>query len=445
MARHDLTQGDVKSLLRTLTIPMIFGILGLVAFNLADTYFVGQLGTTQLAALTFTFPVVLVLNSLNLGLGVGASAVISKVVGEKNQEKIKRLSTDSLSLGVTFAVIAIIIGLLTIEPVFNMLGADASVMPYIKDYMSIWYLGVPFIVIPMIGNNIIRALGDTKTPSMVMLVAAIGNIILDPLLIFGIGIFPELGVKGAAIATVMARSITFVVSLYILIKREHVVSLEFVKISTTLNSWKEILFIGLPNAIARMILPIGLGVITGLISTYGYQAIAGYGIATRIEYFALAIIQALAAIIPVFVGQNFGAKKMDRIKEALKISYKFVLSFSLIMYLALFITAPFMARLFSDQAEVIQVVVMYIRIVPIAYGIQGIILIAISALNALHHPIKAAMINLTQMVVIYVPLAILMSQWLGLIGIFIALAISYALAAVLAHYLTYSSIRKNTL
>lgn len=434
MARHDLTIGDEKQLLKTLTIPMIFGILGLVAFNLADTYFVGRLGTTQMAALTFTFPVVLVLNSLNLGLGIGASAVISKAVGEKNHEKIKRLSSDSLTLGVTFAIIAIIIGLMTIEPVFRSLGADDSVMPYIRDYMSIWYLGVPFVVIPMIGNNIIRALGDTKTPSIVMLVAAIGNIILDPLLIFGIWFFPEMGVKGAALATVFSRSITFSVGLYVLIIREKVVTPKAVHKKTLINSWKEILFIGLPNAVARMILPIGLGIITGLISTYGHEAVAGYGIATRIEYFALAIVQALSSVIPVYVGQNFGAKKMDRIKKGLRISQRFSLLYGLSAYVLLFVTAPLLASLFTKQPEVSSVIVLYLRIVPLGYGLQGVILIIVGALNALRHPLQAALLNLIQMLIIYVPLALLLSSFLDIKGIFIALVISFGITGLFANF-----------
>ncbi len=166
------TEGDIASVLKQLTLPMIFGILGLVAFNLADTYFVGSLGTNQIAALTFTFPVVLVLNSINFGIGVGTSAVVAKAVGAGDSKKVKRLSTASLSLGFIVAFIAIVIGELTIEPLFNALGANEDTMPYITQYMRIWYVGVPFVAVPMIGNNAIRALGDTKTPSIVMMVAA---------------------------------------------------------------------------------------------------------------------------------------------------------------------------------------------------------------------------------------------------------------------------------
>ncbi len=432
MARHDLTTGDIKTQLKQLTIPMIFGILGLVAFNLADTFFVGKLGTSQMAALTFTFPVVLILNSLNMGLGIGASVIISKAFGEKDHEAVKELSTDSLLLGFTFAIIASFIGLLTIEPVFNMLGADHTVMPFIKEYMSIWYFGVPFVVIPMIGNSIIRALGDTKTPSMVMLVAAISNIILDPILIFGLGSFPGMGVKGAAIATVIARSITFSIALYVLIYREKVVSIKVIHVKSLLSSWKTILFIGLPNAIARMIIPIGLGIITSLISKYGYDVVAGYGIATRIEYFALAVTAALSSVIPVFVGQNLGANKMTRIKDSMAYSQKFSMLFNLAIFIFLYITAPFIARLFSQQEQVIEVIVMYLRIVPIGYGMQGIVLIVGGALNALRHPILAASLNLSQMLIIYVPLALLLSSIFGLPAIFASLVISYIVVGIIS-------------
>lgn len=434
-SRINMTEGNVALVLRTLTIPMIFGVLGLVAFNLADTYFVGRLGMVQIAALTFTFPVVLVINSINLGLGIGASAVISKAVGEKNQEKVVRLSTDALTLGVFFSIIAIFIGELTVIPLFTALGAKDETMPYILSYMRIWYAGVPFVAIPMIGNSAIRALGDTKTPSIVMMIAAGGNIILDPLLIFGLWIFPELGVAGAATATVFSRMITFTVALYVLGVREKAISFKKVSLTKVLNSWREILYIGLPAAVARMILPIGVGIITRLVSGYGLYVVAGYGIATRFEYFALAIIRALSSVIPVFVGQNYGAGKFDRIKEGMGVAKKFSLMFGAGMYLLLLIIARPVADLFTDVKEVADITVLYMRIVPLGYGLQGIVLTANGALNALRRPLHAASLNLTQMLVIYVPLGLLFSKFFGVQGIFAALVLSYLLASGLAIYL----------
>ncbi len=428
----DLTKGEVPHILKKLTIPMILGILGLVIFNLVDTYFVGKLGTLQIAALTYTFPVVLVINSINLGLGIGAAAVISKAVGENNREKVIRLSTDSISLGIVVAIILAVVGEFTIKPLFTALGADEQVMVYIVQYMRVWYAGVPFVVIPMIGNNAIRALGDTKTPSIVMLVAAIVNTIMDPLLIFGLGPFPELGVQGAAIATVIARFITFAVSLYVLIIREKVIVVKVIKIKEMLHSWKDILFIGLPNAIARAVRPLGAGVITRIISGFGNVYVAAFGIGTRIEYFSLAVVSALVAVIPVFVGQNFGGKRIDRIKEAIQVSKKFVIYYSIAAYIMLFLIARPLATLFSKEAVVIENVVLYIRVVPLAYGFQGILMIINGALNAIRKPIKAALLNIIQMLGVYVPLAYFLSKPFGMVGIFISLVISYVILGTIS-------------
>ena len=187
-----LTQGDVGKTLVRLTLPMILGIMSMVAFNLADTFFVGRLGTQALAALSFTFPVVLVVNSLSLGLGIGASAVISRAFGEGSREKVRRLTTDSLALSLTIVLFFSIVGRLTIRPLFQALGANADVLPLIEQYMKIWYLGAVFVVVPMVGNNAIRASGDAKTPGLIMLNAAVFNVILDALLIFVIVPFPRL-------------------------------------------------------------------------------------------------------------------------------------------------------------------------------------------------------------------------------------------------------------
>jgi len=421
----DLTVGDIKKTLVNLTIPMIFGMLGIIAFNLADTYFVGKVGMVPMAALTFTFPVVTVINSINLGMGIGTSAVVSKAVGQKDGELVKRLSTDSLTLGLVFSIIAVIIGQLTIEPLFTLLGADAEVMPYIVKYMRIWYAGAPFLVIPMIGNNSIRALGDTKTPSIVMMVSAGTNILLDPLFIFGFGPLPALGVAGAAIATVFSRGITFMFAIYVLAIREKVVSMQGATVSKVLASWKTILFIGVPNAITRIIVPVGVGVITGLIADFGHFSVAGFGIATRIEYLALAVVYSLASVIPVFVGQNFGAGAFDRIRVAVKMSQRFSLVYGVFVYGLLFVTARPLAQLFTQETQVIEVVVLYLRIAPAGYAFLGFLQVVTASFNALHKPVKGALLNLVQMLGVYVPLAVFVSSKVGLKGIFMAFVVSY--------------------
>jgi putative MATE family efflux protein len=433
-----LVEGPIGKILFKLTVPMIFGILGMVAFNLVDTFFVGQLGTIELAALSFTFPVVLVVSSLAMGLGMGVAAVVSRAIGEGDFRKVRELTTDSLVLALLVVAVFIILGLLTLEPVFRLIGADAETLPLIKQYMMIWFPGMIFVVIPMVGNNAIRGIGDTKTPSVIMLVAVIINCILDPLLIFGIGPFPRQELAGAAIATVVARASTLVVSLYVLVHREKMLTFAKRSLRSIHRSWKSILYIGLPAAGTRIVIPLVIGVITRLVASYGPEAVAGFGVASRIEIFALAVIWALASVIGPFAGQNWGARKLDRVREGVKKCERFSMTWGLGMVIFLALAAEPIASVFNKNPVVIKTIVMYLRIVPITFGLEGILIILAAALYVLHKPFHATGLVVVQMIVLYIPLAHLGSFLIGLPGIFIATAVAYGISGILAHFLTKS-------
>ena len=211
--KSKLTEGQVSIQLLKLSLPMVWGILSVLAFSLADTYFVAQLGTRELAAISFTFPVVTVLSSIAMGLGTGVASVIARVIGKGDRLQVQRLTTDSLLLSVAIVGIFSTLGLNTIDPLFSTLGAKSELIPLIRDYMSIWYLGMVFLVVPLVGNSALRACGNTIIPSLIMTLAAAMNILLDPLLIFGWGPIPALGLKGAAIASMISRTGILVASL----------------------------------------------------------------------------------------------------------------------------------------------------------------------------------------------------------------------------------------
>jgi putative MATE family efflux protein len=430
-----LVEGKVSEMIIKLTLPMIAGMLGLVIFNLVDTFYIAKLGIKETAALTFTFPVVLMVNNIALGLGLGTASVVSRAVGKGDEYSVRKLSTDSLILSVLVVFIFMIIGLNTINPLFKMLGASQDVMVYIEQYMKIWYFGSIFVVVPMVGNNIIRSLGDTKTPAMIMLLSATINIIVDPLLIFGLGPFPKLGISGAAIATVFARAVTFIFALYILIKRDKIITFKSMKLANLIASWKQVLYIGVPAAITRMILPFATGVITNIISVFGISVIAGFGIATKIEFFLLISVKAMSSIMISFVGQNYGALRYDRVKVGIIFCEKVSMILSLIIYIFMVIFANSIANLFTNNIEVINIIKSYLLIVPIGYGLQGIFLVAVSTLNAINKPIKASLLTIFQVFIIYIPLAKILNYFLGINGIFIALASSYIIGGFVAHFI----------
>ena len=430
-----LVEGPIGKTLFKLTVPMVFGILSLVMFNLVDTFFVGQLGTAELAAMSFTFPVVLIISSVAMGLGIGTSAAVSRAIGEGDQYKVKRLATDSLSLSVLTVAIFAIIGLLTIDPTFRSLGASPEVLPLIRQYMTIWYPGVIFIVVPMVGNNSIRATGDSKTPSAIMLVAMLTNIVLDPLFIFGIGPFPRLELVGAAIATNIARAITLIVSISILYYREKMITFALPKFSEVLSSWKPILYVGLPAAATNIVVPLATGVITRLVSVYGPEAVGAFGVVSRIDMFALTVVMALSSVLSPFVGQNLGGGRRDRVSLGVKGSQAFALVWGGVMFILILLAARPIASIFSDNPDVISNIVLYLWIVPISYGLRGVLLLSSSALNVLKKPIHASALAITQMFVLAIPLAYAGSSLVGLRGVFAATAIANIIAGIAA-YLT---------
>lgn len=429
-----LTSGPIRQTLITLTIPMIFGILGIFAFNLIDTFFVGQLGAAELAAMSFTFPVVMIIGSISMGLGVGASAVISRAIGEGNVQKVQHLTSHSLILGILIVACFAVIGLLTIDPVFRLMGATDEVMPLIRSYMDIWYLGVVFIVIPMIGNNAIRAKGDTKTPSAIMLTAMTTNLVLDPILIFGLGPIPRMELPGAALATVLARATTLVASLGVLYFREKMIILTRPQIRDLLQSWKQVLYIGIPTAGTNIIMPISLGVITRLVSTYGPESVAALGVASRIEGFGLTPIMALGSVLGPFVGQNWGAGNKKRMELGVQYSHQFGLAWGTLVFILLAILARPIAGLFSDNPIVIETTALYLWLVPVSYGLAAVLVLSTTALNVLNKPLHSAVLMILRMVVLYIPLAYLGSYFLGIAGIFGAGAAASAISGLVASY-----------
>ena len=429
-----LTEGAIGRKLTKLTLPMVWGIFAIVAFNLADTYYVGQLGTQQLAAMSFTFPVVMTLGSLALGLGVGASSVIARAIGHGDRNRVQRLTTNSLTLGVTIVAVLSSLGLFTIDPLFTAMGAGPEVMPFVRQYMQIWYFGMVFLVVPMVGNSAIRAAGDTGTPSLIMTLSAGFNIVLDPLLIFGMAGLPAMGLAGAAWATVIARATTLVASLLVLQFKERMLCPHLPGPKETFGCWRSVLTVGLPAAGSNMLVPISIGVITSMLAGHGALAVAGFGVASRVESFAMIALMALAASIGPFVGQNWGAEKYGRVNRALHQSYLFCLGWGLLVAVILAAIAGRIAPLFNADREVVAIATTYLWIVPISYGTAGIIQVASAAFNAIGNPMPSVVMTVLRMFVLYIPLAYLGGWWLGPIGIFAAATVANGLVGLGAYW-----------
>ncbi|MGM0555546.1 MAG: MATE family efflux transporter [Myxococcota bacterium] len=429
---RDLTQGSLAKHIVRLAGPMTLGILAIMAMNVVDTYFVGQLGTDQLAAMSFTFPVVFFLSSLTMGIGVGVTSVVSRAVGRRDHEKARRVTTDALVLA-TLVVAAISVGgYVSIEPIFELLGAQPKLMPMIEEYMSIWYFGAAFLVVPMIGNAAIRSTGDTRTPAFIMIAVAVMNIVLDPLFIFGIGTWEGWGIGGAATASVVSRGFALAASTWILRYREDLISFEPPQLSEVLQSWREVMWVGAPAGATRSIVPLTNAFITAIIAGFGSDAVAGYGAATRVEAFALVISNGLTSSLGPLVGQNWGAGQKGRVYRAIIYTCSAVAVVSFAIWGLLYGFAEPLAHLFTEDERAVEVFVLFVAIVPLGHALQGAFRSMSNTWNAIDRPVAAAALSLLRTLGLIAPLAWFGAEYFGVQGTFWGIMLANSVVGIVA-------------
>jgi Na+-driven multidrug efflux pump len=266
-----------------------------------------------------------------------------------------------------------------------------------------------------------------------MMGGALLNVILDPIFIFGIGPVPAMGLDGAAIAALMARGTMFLGTVYFMVRRLDMVSFNKPNPVELRKSWADILHVGLPAAGTNAIIPIAITMITAMIARYGPEAVAGFGVASRIESLVLVIFYALSSVIGPFVGQNLSAGRERRIQTSLRLCAVFCMICGLIIALLLAAAAGFVPTLFSQNPEVTDVTRMFLWIAPLSYGAYGVVMVMNAAFNGLGKPMPAVYISVTRMMLLYLPLALLGRQWFGIAGIFGAYAVANLLSGLLSY------------
>lgn len=429
--RSKLTEGPIGPALRSLALPISVGIVFLILLNLVDTYFVGQLGTDELAAMSFTFPVITLVISVAMGLGVGATSAVSRAIGAGDERTVRRLTTHALALAILVVALVSSIGVVTQDAVFTALGAEERLLPLLREYMTIWFAGAVFLVVPMVGNGVLRAGGDAKTPMYLMIGAAIVNGVLDPILIFGWFGAPRLGLAGAAIATLAARSTTLFFAMLVLWRR-NMLDLHVPALGELLDSWRKIVSVGVPAAITNALGPVATAVMTALIAREGQEAVAAYGVGSRVEGLLLIAPWGLTAALTPFIGQNWGAHKEERVAQALKLSNRFVFVWGVAAWLVLLPTAGWFAQIFTDDPTVIQTVTDYLWIVPVSYGCSGIVSVASAAFNAVDKAVRSTLLSATKSLLLAVPLAWAGGTFAGIEGIFGGIVLATVITSGLA-------------
>lgn len=441
---YNLVDGPIKESLVRMTLPMIFGMIMLFSFSLVDTLFISFLGTESLSAISFTFPVTFTIMSLAIGLGIGASAVVGKCIGKSQIERAKEAATVINYISFVIAALLVLVCWLFMDPIFRMMGASENLMVPVREYMVVWFPGSVLVVCIMTGNSVLRACGDTKTPSILMAGAGLINAVLDPLFIFGLGPVPGMGIAGAAWATVIAWTAGFSVLMYLLVVKRELVSRTFPSKAVFVSSGREMLRIGVPAAGANMMTPLAAGIMTAIAASFGNNAVAAFGVGARLEPIATLIVLAMSSSLPPLVSQNYGAGRLDRVGEAYRMAIRFIIGWQMFVYAILAAGAVLIARAFSDEPDVIATICLFLWIMPLGYSMQGIIILTNSSLNAMHRPLSALYLSIARFFIFYVPLAFIGSKLFGLAGFFAGAVCGNLLMAAISWRAFNNALKKET-
>lgn len=405
-----------------MSIPTGLGILSILLFNITDTFFISLLGTDALTAISFTFPLTFIISSIIIGFGSGLSAALARLIGKGETDNLKSFVISALLLGLVTIAVLTTLGFLGSDPLFRLLGAEEKLLPLIHDYLNVWLIAIVFLVIPMMGNSALRATGNAKYPSYIMMGAGIVNVVLDPILIFGFGPIAPMGIQGAAVATLIAWAISLVASL-IMLHRSELIGWVNLTISGILKTWRTVLRVGQAAAISQMINPLFNAIVMSMLASIDSKAVAAYGVGIRIESVMLIGVIALASSLMPFLAQNMGAGQVERAKSALLGSAKFSIISQFVLYVIIALLARPLAGLFSDDEAVIEYVVVFLYLVPFAYGALGMVIVVANALNAYNRPGASLLVNVARLFLLMLPMVWLGKELLGTNGVFAAIAI----------------------
>ena len=423
-----MTQAPVNSMLLRMAGPISLGMTSTFLFQIVDTYFVGQLGSLELAALAFSATAYFLFISLFIRLSVGVSSVVAKTMGSGDRPRARALTMIALALVLVFTVALAWAGRSMIGPMFTGLGASADVIPLIETYLGILCLSFPFLTLGIVGSGAARAIGITKATEIVFGIAGIINLVLDYVLIFGKGPFPELGLAGAAWATAISFLFVFTGIMVILIR---VGLLGRGAITDMFGGLRDILRISVPTIAMQILVPATAMFTTFLLAGYGSEVVAAFGVASRIETLALVGIFAVSMAITPFVAQNFGAGQHDRIDQAIVFAGKASIYMGILLLLVLAALGPAIAGIFSDDPAVIEFVGFCFKVVAVSYGFQGIVQVTVAIFNGLQMPMTALKLMGIRTFVIVAPL-LFVGSLLGPVWVLAGLAAGNILAAIYA-------------
>ncbi|MBU4140695.1 MAG: MATE family efflux transporter [Candidatus Omnitrophica bacterium] len=428
----DLTEGNTVRNIWALALPMMLGNIMQTAFNVVDMIWVGRLGSEAIASVAMSGVVLFVIITLIIGVSTGTQTLVARFMGAGKCADAENVAMQSLIIGAVLSVALAGAGLILARPILQILGAKTMILQLGTDYLKIILIGGLGMVYLFLACAIFRASGDALTPMLIMIGATILNVILDPLMIFGIG-FPRMGVKGAALATVLSRGLAALLGLYILFRGSSRLRLHLAKLQANIKTIARIVKIGFPNSIQMASRSIVGLVLMAIVARYGSYAIAAYGIGLRIFSVVLMPGFALATSAAILVGQNLGARKFLRAQTSARQAAGFN---TLLMGLAGILFFTFSANLisvFDTNPDIVKLGAEYLKITSFGYIFVAQGLVLGRSLMGAGDTISPMLISVFALLGIQIPLAVILPNHLhiGISGVWWAILISSVLQGAL--------------
>jgi len=422
-SKEELITGSVYRHLLRLAIPMIIGFFFITSYNFIDRFFVSRLGDLATAAIGMAFLVQLVIISLGSGIGIGVNSYISRNLGAGNEDEAIDTALHTFLLAISIGIAFSIIGILTQRALFTILGADGELLNLIIDYLTIIFVFTPIVLLSSFSNGIFQGWGDTVSPMKFMMVGTILNMILDPILIFGLGPIPSLGIKGAALASGLGRSIALLFTLFVLLIQKKPVQLLVSKFKFRWKIVKGIFQVGIPSSLSQIFTSIVMGTIFLILKPFGSEAKAAYTIVFTYEIVVFLPAIGFSQAVTIMTGHNFGARIIERVREIHSKGIILSFFFMAVSSIIIMIFPKTFAGVFAQSESVLEITSTALRITAFGSMFISIYICSTASFQGLGLGRQYLLANILRMFILQVPVAFLGSLVLGLNGIWLGLMI----------------------
>ena len=408
-----LEEAGVASALLKLGIPTMVGMLISALYNAIDAYFVGGLGMSQMGAVSVVFPIVQIIIGLGMMFGAGASSYISRLLGKGANEQADKTASTSLFSGLLVGAIIIIGIMVFLDPVLTALGSTETILPYARAYAKIYVTGSIINVFTVMMNNLLTAQGATKFTMKAMLTGSIANVILDPIMIYGM----DLGIEGAAIATVISLCINMALYIGYIAKKKGVLRFSVRNIAPSKTIYAEVLKIGIPVLLFQLLASTAMGSINTAAKPYGDFAVAAMGAVIRIMTVVTYVVFGFLKGFQPFAGYNYGAKKYKRLKKSIRLCMIWSTVFCIVAAIVLFIFADPIVSLFGTDVEMAGIAAKALRLNAVLFITFGFQMVYASLYLAIGKSLVGSVLSLSRQGIFFFPLVMVLPHIMGLTGV----------------------------